>query len=118
FGKKAGNSGQWVMDPTILGIDLTFSATVNLTVELASGVSLPSGTTLKDFTASLDGEDQALAADGTASFLFVVPGAYQLDLMPPTGVTITATPTLPHAVTVDPQEVEDVAITIESLTGP
>jgi len=47
-----------------------------------------------------------------------VPGAYQLDLMPPTGVTITATPTLPHAVTVDPQEVEDVAITIESLTGP
>lgn len=118
FGKKAGNSGQWVMDPTILGIDLTFSATVNVTVELASGVSLPSGITFEDFTASLNGEDQPLAEDGSASFLFVVPDDYQLDLMPPTGVTITATPTLPHAITVDPQEVEDVAITIESLTGP
>ncbi len=118
FGKKAGNSGQWVMDPTILGIDLTFSATVNVTVELASGVSLPSGITLEDFNASLDGEDQALAADGTASFLFVVPGDLQLDLVSPTGVTITTTPTLPYDITVDPQEVEDVAITIESLTGP
>ena len=118
FGKKAGDSGQWVMDPTILGIDLTFSATVNVTVELASGVSLPSGITLEDFDASLDGEDQALAADGTASFLFVVPGDLQLDLVSPTGVTITTTPTLPYDITVDPQEVEDVAITIESLTGP
>jgi hypothetical protein len=118
FGKKAGNSGQWVMDPTILGIDLTFSATVNVTVELASGILLPSGITFEDFTASLDGEDQALAADGTASFLFVVPGAYPLDLEPPTGVTITTTPELLLDLTVDPQEVEDVAITIESLTGP
>jgi hypothetical protein len=118
FGKKAGNSGQWVMDPTILGIDLTFSATVNVTVELASGVLLPSGITFEDFTASLDGEDQALAADGTASFLFVVPGDLQLDLVSPDGVTITTTPELPLDLTVDPQEVEDVAITIESLTGP
>ncbi len=41
FGKLAGGSGQWVMDPTIHGVEITFSGTVNLTVELASGVTLP-----------------------------------------------------------------------------
>ena len=117
FGKLAGNSGQWVMNPTIHGVEITFSGTVNLTVELASGVTLPGPPTFEDFTASLSGEDLALEADGTASFLFVVPGDYQLDLVPPAGWTITTTPTpLPLDLTLESGEVEDVTITLESLT--
>jgi hypothetical protein len=117
FGKLAGGSGQWVMDPTIHGVEITFSGTVNLTVELASGVTLPDPPTFVDFTASLSGEDLALEADGTASFLYVMPGPYQLDLVPPTGWTITTTPTpLPLDLTLESGEVENVTITLESLT--
>ena len=117
FGKLAGGSGQWVMDPTIHGVEITFSGTVNLTVELASGVTLPDPPTFVDFTASLSGEDLALESDGTASFLYVVPGPYQLDLDPPTGWTITTTPTpLPLDLTLESGEVENVTITLESLT--
>ena len=118
FGKLAGGSGQWVMDPTIHGVKITFSGTVNVTVELASGVTLPSPPTFEDFTASLSGEDLALEADGTASFLYVVPDDYQLTLIPPTGWTITTTPTLPIDLTLDSGEVENVTITLESLTEP
>lgn len=116
FGKLAGGSGQWVMDPTIHGVEITFSATVNLTVELASGVVLPDPPTFVDFTASLDGENLALESDGTASFLYVVPDDYQLDLIPPAGWTITTTPTLPLDLTVASGEVKDVTVTLESLT--
>ena len=58
----------------------------------------------------------ALEADGTASFLYVVPDPYQLDLIPPTGWTITTTPTVPIALTLDSGEVENVTITMESVT--
>ena len=117
FGKQAGGSGQWVMNPTIHGVEITFSGSVNLTVELAGGVTLPAPPTFEDFTASLSGEDLALEADGTVSFLYVVPGPYQLDLIPPTGWTITTTPTpLPLALTLESGEVENVTITLESLT--
>jgi hypothetical protein len=116
FGRRAGGSSQWVMDPTIHGIDITFSGTVNLTVELASGVTLPDPPTFEDFTASLDGEDLPLESDGTASFLYVFPDDYQVDLTPPAGWIITTTETLPIDVTVASGEVEDVTITVESLT--
>jgi hypothetical protein len=116
FGKLAGGSGQWVMDPTIHGVEITFSGTVNLTVELADGVTLPDPPTFEDFTAFLDGEDLPLEADGTASFLYVVPDDYQLDLEPPAGWIITTTPTLPLDLTLDSGEVENVTITLESLT--
>jgi len=116
FGKLAGGSEQWVMDPTIHGIEITFSASVNLTVDLATGVALADPPTFVDFTASLDGEELALEADGTASFLYVVPGDYQLDLIPPAGWTITTTPTLPLDLTVWSGEAKDVTVTLESLT--
>jgi hypothetical protein len=117
FGKLAGGSGQWVMDPTIHGVEITFSGTVNVTVELATGVTLPDPPTFEDFTASLSGEELSLEADGTASFLYVVPDDYELDLVPPDGWTITTTPTpLPLDLTLDSGEVENVTITLESLT--
>jgi len=115
FGREAGGSGRWVMDPTILGADLTFSGTVNLTVELGTGVTLPDPPSFEDFTAELDGESQALAADGTATFLFVVPGDYQIDLTPPAGWVFTSSPAVPIDLTVDSQEVENVTITLDSF---
>jgi hypothetical protein len=45
-----------------------------------------------------------------------VPDDYQLDLEPPAGWTITTTPTLPLDLTLDSGEVENVTITLESLT--
>ncbi len=116
FGKEAGGSGQWVMDPTIHGAEITFSGTVNLTVELGTGVTLPDPPTFVDFTAKLDGESLALEEDGTATFLYVLPGDYQLDLEPPAGWSITTTPTVPIDLTLDSGEVEDVTITLDSLT--
>ncbi len=120
FGKLAGGSERWVMDPTIHGIELEFSSSVNLTVELATGVTLE-GKTFEEFEASLGSEPQALVTDGDvgrASFQFVVPGDYDLDLTPPTGYEMTATPSLPiEDLTVDPGAVENVTITIDSF-GP
>jgi hypothetical protein len=115
FGKQAGGSGRWVMDPTIHGVVLEFSSSVNLTVELADGVTLPDPPTFEDFTASLGGDGQALSAGGTASWLFVVPDDYELDLVPPAGFTMTTTPTVPFNVTVEPSGAEDVTITIDSF---
>lgn len=114
FGREAGSS-RWVMDPTILGVDITFSATVNLTVELANGVEVPTPPGLEGFTASLSGENQALAPDGTASWLFVLPGDYQVSLTAPAGFAFNSTPTVPVDITVLPGETEEVTITLDSF---
>ena len=123
FGKQAGGSERWVMDPTIHGIELVFSSSVNLTVELATDVTLD-GKTFEEFEASLGSESQPLVTDGDvgrASFQFVMPDDYDLDLTPPTGYEMTTTPSVPIVnLTVDPGEVENVTITIDSFgaVGP
>lgn len=119
FGKEAGDSGQWVMNPTIHGIEIEFSSSVDLTVELADGVTLD-GATFEEFEASLGTETpQNLVTDGDvgrASWLLVVPGDFDLDLTPPAGYLMTTTPTVPIlGLTVDPGEVEDVTIRIDSF---
>lgn len=123
FGKEAGDSERWVMDPTILGIEIEFSSSVNLTVELADGVTL-GDKTFEEFTASLGAESQPLTTDGDvgrASFLWVMPADYDLDLTPPLGYDMTTTPTVPIVdLTVVPGDSENVTITIDSfeLTSP
>jgi hypothetical protein len=118
FGKEAGGSERWVMNPTIHGIELEFSSSVNLTVELGTDVTLD-GKTFEEFTASLGSESQTLVTDGDvgrASFLFVVPGDYDLDLTPPGGYEMTTTSPVPiEGLTVDPGAVENVTITIDSF---
>ena len=120
FGKQAGGSERWVMNPTIHGVELEFSSSVNLTVELGTGVTLD-GKTFEEFMAvlGLGSEPQALVTDGDvgrASFLFVVPGDYDLDLTPPGGYEMTTTPPVPiEGLTVDPGAVENVTITIDSF---
>ncbi len=119
FGKEAGDSGQWVMNPTIHGIKIEFSSSVNLTVELADGVTLD-GATFEDFTARLGTElPQALVTDGDvgrSSWLLVVPGDYDLHLTPPDGYVMTTTPSVPIiGRTVGPGDVENVTIRIDSF---
>lgn len=122
FGKEAGGSERWVMNPTIHGVELEFSSSVNLTVELRTGVTLD-GKTFEDFMAvlGLGSVPQALVTDGDVgrtSFQFVVPDDYDLDLTPPGGYEMTTTPSLPiENLTVDPGQVENVTITIDSF-GP
>lgn len=117
FGKEAGGSGQWVMNPVIHGVDLTFSATVNVTVDVADGVDLL-GNPIEDFSASLDGEVRELDANGEATFLYVVPGTQTLDLVEPGGFTATTSPATPAEITVAEQEEKEVLLTITGLAGP
>ena len=61
-------------------------------------------------------ENLPLQPDGTASFLYVMPGDYPLDLSPPAGWFITTDPTVPFGITLESGEVENVTVTLESLT--
>jgi len=118
FGKQAGGSERWVMNPTIHGVELEFSSSVNVTVQLGTDVTL-GGSAFEEFEASLGSESRWLVTDGDvgrASFQFVVPGPYDFDLTPPGGYEMTTTPAVPIlGMAVDPGEVENVTITIESF---
>jgi Domain of unknown function (DUF4382) len=123
FGHQAGNSGMWVMHPVVKGATFTAAGTVTATLELASGVTLPTiaGTavTLADFQADLDGERQPFTdADGDgvyeAQFRFVVPGSYSLNLRGPAGLTIGTTPSLPVSLDVTAGASETTALTLTS----
>ncbi len=118
FGKETGDPERWVMNPTIHGIEIEFSSSVNLTVELADGVSLE-GRTFEEFMASLGSESKSLATDGEvgrASFLWVIPGDYDLGLTQPADYDMTTKPTVPIVgLTVDPGDSENVTIIIDSF---
>ncbi|MFO7587840.1 MAG: DUF4382 domain-containing protein [Gemmatimonadota bacterium] len=119
FGRLAGMSGMWVMDPVIHGADLTFTGSLTLTVEMDDGVSLPGGVAFEDFEATLNGDGVFLVTDGdvgTATFLYVIPGTYDLDIVPPGSVTTFETdPTLPVNLTVGSQEEKAVTVTVTEI---
>lgn len=115
FGKAAGGSGQWVMTPVVKGAELTMSGSVKVTLAKDAALTMPTinnaPLTLGQFTARLtDGNgantDVALTDannDGVfeASFLYILPGSYTVDFVPPAGVTsFTTNPTHPISVTV------------------
>lgn len=120
FGQLAGMSGMWVMDPTIHGADFTFTGSVELTVELDDGVALPGGVSFENFDATLGGGPPvALATDGdvgTATFLYVIPGTYDLDLTSGAVTSFTTAETLPYEVTVGSDGEEAVTLTITGIT--
>jgi hypothetical protein len=121
FGQLAGGSGTWVMSPVILGGELGFTGTVELTVDLEVGLSLPAGVTFEDFDATFDGGApvalQTVGDVGTATFVYVIPG-----LSKPLGLTsddvasFSTDPTVPVSVDVDSQEVKQVTVTITEIT--
>jgi hypothetical protein len=111
FGHAAGNSGQWVMHPVINGAEVTQTGSAHIDLRLAQGITLPAGTDLTGFTATLTGSDNvahtvtfvAGATQGTAvaDLNFLAPGAYAVTLTAPAGVTaFTTDPLLPGGITV------------------
>lgn len=123
FGRQAGNSGMWVMQPVIKGAEFTTAATVVATLRLNAGVTLPAPTsgpvTLGNFTATLDGETMAFTdPDGNgifeARFRFLLPGTYMLSVQPPAGIAITTNLTLPVSVTVDAGATSTMEVIIQS----
>lgn len=100
FGQQAGASGSWVMTPVIHATELQMSGGLTVDVSLAEGVTLPGATTLADLQVRLDEEEPVALVDGSASFLYLVPGTYTVDLVAPEGVTVSTDVELPASVQV------------------
>ncbi|MCP3142142.1 DUF4382 domain-containing protein [Pyxidicoccus xibeiensis] len=112
FGKEAGNSGKWVMRPVIKAAEVTASGSINVTLTKDAGVSLPTvdghAVTLGDFRAVMINEAgsreelplEDTNGDGTfeASFKFLIPGGFTVEIEAPEGVGFTTTPNGPVAV--------------------
>lgn len=120
FGKLAGGSERWVMSPVIHGAEFTFTGTVELTVELEEGLSLPAGVAFENFDASLDGGAPVpLTTEGdvgTATFLYVVPDTPELDLASDDVSSFTTDPVVPFEFDLNSQEVKQVTVTITDIT--
>lgn len=129
FGHVAGQSGMWVMHPVITGGEIKATGTVQASVELGEDVTLPEGTTLADFsvtltnTATATSTTVALADDDSdgvfeVSFVYVVPGSYEVSLELPASVSsVTTDPAVPVAVSVTSGEGATVALTITGVTA-
>jgi Domain of unknown function (DUF4382) len=109
FGHVAGGSGAWVMHPVMTATELELSGTVNVTLKLGPGVTLPPPATLGQFGAVLTssgGSAKTLtltdAGGGVfgASFKFLLPGSYTLGFTAPGTLTFTTSPAVPASVTV------------------
>ncbi|MCP3136350.1 DUF4382 domain-containing protein [Pyxidicoccus xibeiensis] len=128
FGRAAGGSGRWVMSPVVKGADLEFSSSVLATLRLGTGVQLPAvggaQVNLSAFSAVLvnaEGSREPLAfsdanGDGVyeAQFKFLIPGAFQVEVAAPAGLTFTTDPALPAAVTASGGAEASVAFTLTS----
>jgi hypothetical protein len=101
------------MHPVVKATGFELAGTVNVTMKLASGVTLPAPTTLADFKAVLtpappaSGGNTILALTSTdattygASFKYLFPGDYTLTFNAPSAVNAFATtPPVPSNVTV------------------
>jgi len=112
FGQEAGGSGAWVMHPVVKATDFELTGTIDVTLQLGAGITLPAPTTLADFKAVLTpgagGDSTTLPltltanTSGTygASFKFLVPGSYSLTFTAPSGVSFVTAPPVPATVTV------------------
>jgi hypothetical protein len=88
FGKERGNSGRWVMRPKITASEVGASGTVEGTVALAEGVTLPAcggERTLADFVPMVTAVDDSsqvktglVDPDGSYRVRFVAPGTYSV----------------------------------------
>lgn len=102
FGHDAGDSGSWVMHPVITAMDIQFSGSLMVTLKLATGVTLPQSAALWAVLSSPDmsPKTMSLPPGGSATFSYLTPGDYLLDITT-TGLTsATFDPTVPATVTV------------------
>lgn len=119
FGKEAGMSGMWVMEPVIHASDITLTG--GIAVTLSEGdATLPTGFDLGQFSATMlpaegdsarvdfaddDGDDTYELA-----FRFLIPGngPYDVRLNAPEGLAVTVAPASPA--TVDPASGETASV--------
>lgn len=116
FGHEAGASGRWIMTPVIRVEEFDDAADVQVTLALASGLTLPTGVSLEGFGVQLDGESTVnFDADGELSLGYVTPGSHTLTLVGPAGLTFTSDPTSPHTFDVAAETGADVTLTITEI---
>lgn len=127
FGQEAGASGAWVMHPVMTATEFELSGTVNVTLKLGPGVTLPGTVTLDQFTAVLTnsgGSSKTLPltnASGTYSavFPYLIPGNYAVSFTAPAGVvsftTAPATSPTPAPLTVTSGQPTAVDFTLISV---
>lgn len=113
FGHLAGSSDMWVMHPVINATGATMGTTLAVTLAPGTGVTLPTGVTLvgSQATLALASDPGTLLAtedltdpdqDGTfsASFGFVAPGSYVVNVVLPGGLSgFTVDPAVPFPFT-------------------
>lgn len=131
FGHQAGQSGMWVMHPTLNATQTQLAGTVNVSLSLADTVTLPTiGTqalTLGDFKAELKSATAdptstgveipfTASSDSTASatYHYVVPGDYIVTVVGPDTVTFTTAPDS-QAVTVGSGATASAHLTLTSI---
>jgi hypothetical protein len=131
YGKPAGNSGKWIMKPTLKATSVQSSASITVTLAPAAGLALPlldsTQVTLGAFDATLTsaagGDPKTVAltdanGDGVyeAKFSYLVPGDYQLGFTGPAGLTFTTDRTLPFPLTVSSGGSATTAFTLTGAT--
>ena len=109
FGHEAGMSGSWVMHPVINAEDISLSGILTVELTAADGADLEAaGFALGDFEATVGDEDPVAFTDAdedgvyTATFIYLMPGDYDVSVALQEGVTgsFTLDPTSPQTVTV------------------
>lgn len=128
FGRVAGQSGKWVMDPVIHASDFELAGGVEFTLALAEGVTLPTVAgkllTLADFQVSLDKDGDVLtetfvARDGTlrVNFYFLTPGTtYPVAFIEPAGLGVKLDAEFPETVSVTSGSTYRKTFTITQIT--
>lgn len=116
FGHVAGNSGQWVMHPVIRATEVVLSGNLDVSLIVPDSVDLPGELSADSFAIVLDDEPAVPVVDGVASFGFIVPGTYSVDLLAPAGVTVTTDPALPLEIEIGSSANVSAEITITSAS--
>ena len=127
FGHEAGASGAWVMHPVVMATDFELTGTIDVTLKLGAGVTLPAPTTLADFkavlTPSAGGDSTPLALSTTdsvtyaVSFKYLAPGSYTLTFTAPSGVSFVTAPPVPVTVTVASAQATAADFVVTSAAG-
>jgi hypothetical protein len=127
FGRQAGNSGMWVMHPVIHATSFTTTGSIRLEVVLPEDVTLPEidgdQVTMEMLSAVLDRDGDLIPIlltetedDNTwaATFHFLPPGDWSVDLGLLDGLLLTTDPDMPITITVVSGQTVTETVTITS----
>lgn len=145
FGHPAGNSGKMVMRPVVKVENVQFTGSITVELTLGDGVDLaglgpipdgqtdPRDATLEDFQASISGESEPVTFEetcetvnevevctGSATFLFLMPGDYDVSVELVDGVEFdfTLDPASPFNETLESGESATVPFQITAASAP